>query len=544
MALLALVPDRLRSPNVGRVGLIAFLVIVGAALLFGDGIITPAISVLSAIEGLEVATSAFHPVVLPVTVVILVGLFFVQRWGTGGLGRFFGPIMVVWFVTIGALGTVHVLHHPAILGALSPIHGVRFFAHHGFRGFRVLGGVVLAITGGEALYADMGHFGRRPIRIAWLGLVYPALLLCYLGQGAHLIDHPEAAARPFFSLVPAGPWIYPLVALAAAATVIASQALISGVFSLTHQAIRLGYFPRVEVRHTSGHAEGQIYVPLLNWGLAICCIALVLVFQESTRLAAAYGLAVSGTMVITSVVYAIVARCTFHWSRVRVGLVVAFFLSFDLPLFAANSLKFFEGGYLPFLVGMAFVLVMVVWYRGRSLVTDHFRAMATPVDQFLATLEARLLGRVPGTAVFLSSSDDRIPAALEQVIERFRVIYQDTLLVSIHTATIPTVDPDQRITLSSVGPGIRRISLQFGFMERPNLPQALGPALPQIGCPSSLDQLVYILGRESFAGTSRNRMGAVSERMFDFLARNARRATEEFGLAPEQVIEIGMQLDL
>ena len=317
MALLALALPKASPARVGHVGWVATIAVLGAALLYGDGIITPAISVLSAVEGLQVATDAFRPYIVPLTVAILVALFFVQRRGTGKIGKLFGPVMVTWFVTIGTLGLYHVVRQPTILGALSPYHGVRFFLDNGVSGFRVLGGVVLAVTGGEALYADMGQFGRRPIRRAWLGLIYPALLLCYLGQGAALLTDPSGAERPFYALIPRGPWIYPAVVLASAATVIASQALISGVFSITHQAIRLGYFPEVAVRHTSGQAEGQTYVPLLNWSLALACIGLVVIFRQSSGLAAAYGLAVSGTMAITSIVYYKVVRHAWNWSRSR-----------------------------------------------------------------------------------------------------------------------------------------------------------------------------------------------------------------------------------
>jgi len=352
LALLALVPDKLRGKGT-RVGWIAVLVVFGAALLYGDGIITPAISVLSAIEGLEVATDKLKPVVVPITCVILVGLFAVQKRGTAGIGRVFGPIMVVWFLSIAALGIGFIIKNPDVLQALWPGHAVTFFAAHGAHGIIVLGAVVLAITGGEALYADMGHFGRGPIRVAWYGLVLPSLVLNYFGQGALLLEDPRAAESPFFALVPHGALTYALVLLAAVATVIASQALISGAFSLTHQAVQLGFLPRVTIVHTSSETEGQIYIPEINWGLAAACLSLVLTFRESSKLAAAYGIAVTGTMAITSIVYFVVLRQTWRWPLWKALPLLVLFLAWDLPFFASNLLKFLEGGWVPMLVGAA-----------------------------------------------------------------------------------------------------------------------------------------------------------------------------------------------
>ncbi|MGH7435436.1 MAG: KUP/HAK/KT family potassium transporter, partial [Polyangiaceae bacterium] len=344
LALLALLP---RPAHAVRIGAMALLVVAGAALLFGDGLITPAISVLSALEGLELTSPGFHPYVVPLTCAVLFGLFSIQRHGTGSVGRFFGPVMVLWFLTIALLGLKELVRNPDIVGAVSPLWGARYFARHGLAGMAILGAVVLAITGGEALYADMGHFGARPIRLSWFTLVLPALALSYLGQGALVLRDPRALANPFYAMVPAGPATYALVALAAMATTIASQALISGVFSLTHQAVQLGYFPRVTIHHTSQEAEGQIYVPLMNWGLMAGSIALVLGFKHSARLGAAYGIAVSGTMAITSVVFYRVTRRTWTWPRSRALPLLLLFLSFDLPFFGANLLKFVDGGYVP-----------------------------------------------------------------------------------------------------------------------------------------------------------------------------------------------------
>ena len=392
---------------------------VGAALLFGDGIITPAISVLSAVEGLEVATMKFHPYVVPITCVILVGLFAIQSRGTGGIGQLFGPVMLVWFVVIGLLGAWHIARAPRILAALSPIEGaIRFFPRHGWRGFTLLGSVVLAVTGGEALYADMGHFGRRPIRIAWLGLIFPSLLLCYLGQGALILRVRGATDAPFFGMVPVGVATYALVAIATPATVIASQALVSGVFSLTHQAVQLGYFPRVLVKHTSGETEGQIYTPALNWWLAIACIALVLIFQRSDRLASAFGLAVSGTMAITSVVFFEVTRKTWRWPLWKSLALLLGFLSFDLPFVGANVLKFFDGGYIPVLVGVVFCVIMVDWRLGRLALGQYFADHTEPIEKFLDELPKRACSRAPGTAVFLASTSVGAPPVLCQLVSR------------------------------------------------------------------------------------------------------------------------------
>jgi KUP system potassium uptake protein len=544
MALLALALPKARRPRVGRIGWVATLAVLGAALLYGDGIITPAISVLSAVEGLEVATDTLRPYIVPLTVAILIALFVVQPRGTGKIGKLFGPIMVTWFVTIGALGLYHVVRQPAILGALSPHHGVRFFAENGASGFRVLGGVVLAVTGGEALYADMGHFGRKPIRKAWLGLIYPALLLCYLGQGAALLTDPSGSARPFYALIPRGPWIYPAVILASAATVIASQALISGVFSITHQAIQLGYFPEVAVRHTSGQAEGQTYVPLLNWGLALACVALVVIFRQSSGLAAAYGLAVSGTMAITSIVYYMVVRHAWGWSRPRSLGVLLLFLSFDIPFVLANGIKFFDGGYLPCLVGAAFACVMLTWNIGRSYLADAVGKESGPVDVFLNHLGSEIRARIPGTAVVLSANATGVPPALSRLVQRFHVVHQHVVLLTVVTEHVPLVSNSGRATVEQLGGGLVRVLLHYGFMQVPRVPAELGPTLGKLGIAGDPGEIAYIIGRETLVATRHGHMGRLTEPLFAFLARNARSTTDHFSIPVEQVVEVGIQLDL
>ncbi|MBL8602286.1 MAG: KUP/HAK/KT family potassium transporter [Myxococcales bacterium] len=543
-ALLALCPPRLRSATGGRVGWVAIAVIVGAALLFGDGIITPAISVLSAMEGLGVATHRLDPVIVPATCVILAILFSVQRFGTAGIGRFFGPVMVLWFVTLAALGASHVVQNPAILKAFSPVYGVTFFREHGLHGFRLLGSVVLAVTGGEALYADMGHFGRRPIRLAWLGLIFPALVLCYLGQGAHVLSHPEAASQPFFSMVPQGWATFALVALAAPATVIASQALISGVFSLTHQAVQLGFFPRVEVRHTSHDTEGQIYVPLINTVLAIACIVLVLVFRHSTKLAAAFGLAVSGTMAITSVVFYRVCRDTWGWSRARALGPLLLFLSFDLAFLGANLLKFFDGGYLPVAVGLVFFTIMLVWRQGRSLLSEHYAAKQTGLDRFTQEVVPTVPHRVPGAGVFMAASAEGTPPVLVHVVRRMRSLHETVILLTVAIEHQPTVPAGEQIEVTALPAGFYRVKARYGFTESPDVVAVLRRAAAEHNLPLRLDATTFFLGRETFLAGDRGKMDAAREGLFAFLTRNARNAALYFNVPAEQVIEVGMQFDL
>ena len=540
-ALLALIPPHLRTARSGAIGWAALLVVVGAALLYGDGMITPAISVLSAMEGLEVATPALKPVVLPLTCVVLVGLFAIQSRGTGRVGALFGPVMLVWFLTIGALGAAQIVRHPGVLAALSPLHGAQFFAAHGARGALVLGAVVLAVTGGEALYADMGHFGARPIRVAWLGLVMPALVLNYFGQGALMLSSPAAAASPFFSLV-SGRWTVALVVLSAAATVIASQALISGAFSLTHQAIQLGFFPRVTVTHTSKEAEGQIYVPEINWSLAIACVALVLGFKESTRLAAAYGIAVTGTMVITSLIYFEVTRCTWRWSLWRSVPLLVLFLSFDVPFFIANLFKFVDGGYVPVLVAAALTVVMVTWNRGRRIYGERTATMAPPSEVFLKDLPGKC-ARIPGAGIFLTGRVTGVPLSLVHYVARVRTLPATVVLLTVDVLHQPHAS-DDAMSLEPFGDGIVRLTIERGFMDVPRLPALLERAIARFQLPVDLQTVTYCLGRETFLATSAGSMGRVSESLFAFLVRNARSATTHFCIPPEQVIEIGLQIDL
>jgi KUP system potassium uptake protein len=541
LALLALIPERTR-----RLNWITLMVVAGAALLFGDGIITPSISVLSAIEGLKLAApEAFSlGLIVAITLAILIGLFAIQRRGTGAVGQLFGPVMVVWFVTIGVLGLVQIVGHPGVLRALSPSYGVSYFLRHGWQGFPILGVVVLCLTGGEALYADMGHFGARPIRVAWIALAMPALVLCYFGQGARVLADPDALANPFFALVPVGIWTYALVVLSALATIIASQALITGVFSLTHQAIQLGLFPRVEIRHTSAHAEGQIYVPGINWGLAIACCLLVVFFQESSKLAAAYGIAVSGTMAITSVAFYLVTRRTWGWPRWKGLPLLVLFLSFDVPFFAANLLKFVDGGYVPLIVGAAFFTVMVVWRRGRTALAAYTRSHSAPEGRFLATLDQRVAARVPGTAIFLSSAATDIPMILAHHIERIHALHQRVVLLTIAFAHVPYVPAAERVEVTELDQGFVRVVAHYGYMDETDIPAALAAAGKICKLGIDLTDATYYLGRETFLATAKGQLGPISERVFAFLARNAASATSYFAIPSEQVIEIGTQIDL
>jgi KUP system potassium uptake protein len=544
-ALLALLPDKLCRSRPGRISVVPLLVLAGASLLYGDGIITPAISVLSAVEGIEVATPALKSVVVPLTLIILVALFSIQHRGTGKVGKLFGPVTLVWFVTIGALGLAHIVRNPGVLAALSPHYAASFFLDNGSHGFRLLGSIILAVTGGEAIYADMGHFGRKPIRLAWLGVAMPGLVLAYFGQGAILLADPTRAENPFYSMVPTGVLTtFPLVVLAMAATVIASQALISGAYSLTHQAVQLGYFPRVEVRHTSSDAEGQIYIPEINWLLAVSCMGLVVVFRRSTDLAAAYGMAAAGSMTITSIVFFFVIRRAWGWSLGKSLPLLLLFLALDLPFLAANSLKISDGGWVPLAVGAGFLLMMVTWRRGRMLLGAYYSERAVPLREFLATMDDQNIARVPGSAVFMASNADGVPPVMAHHAKRIHALHEVVVLLTVQFEHVPTIDEDQVVKVEPVGKGVYRVVARCGFMQAPNVPGILADAIDYAHLPVDLNEVTYYLGRETFLGKKGGRMGQWSEILFSFLARNARPANRYFGLPPEQVVEIGAQIDL
>jgi KUP system potassium uptake protein len=542
LALLALVPSN-RKVTSARIGWIAGLVIFGAALLYGDGVITPAISVLSAVEGLTVATTTLSPVVVPITVAILFGLFWVQKRGTASIGGVFGPIMVVWFATLAILGAVAVVHYPAVLAAVNPYYAISFFAVHQWHGFLVLGSVVLVITGGEALYADMGHFGRHPIRLAWFLLVMPALLINYFGQAACLIQHPELSENPFYALVPPA-LIYPMVILSTVATIIASQALISGAYSLTRQAVQLGFCPRVTIQHTSGESEGQIYVPEVNTALAVACICLVLSFKESSALAAAYGIAVTGTMAITSIVYFVVLTRAWKWPLWRALPLVILFLSFDIPFFAANAMKFFHGGWFPMAIALALFIVMTTWKTGRALLGRNLASKLLPIDVFLADVDAHKPHRVPGTAVFMSSNPHGVPVVLLHHWKHNQVLHQTIVLLSVITETVPEIRTADRLQVKDLGRGFYQVTAHYGFMQTPNVPQIMGIVAQHYGVPYVPERTSYFLGRETLLPTGDSKMFRWRKALFSFISRNARSATQYFGIPPDRVVELGMQIDL
>jgi KUP system potassium uptake protein len=546
LALTALIPSRGGDRGGGsrlataRPVLIA-LGIFGTALLYGDGMITPAISVLGAIEGLEVATPLLQPYVVPVTVVILVGLFLIQKYGTHRVGGLFGPIMVIWFITLALLGAVWVARVPSVLGGFDPRHAIAFFRDNGFTGFAVLGAVFLVVTGGEALYADMGHFGRRPIRIAWYALVLPALLLNYLGQGALLLVDPNVG-HPFFRLAPS--WaLLPLVGLSTAAAIIASQALISGAFSITRQAIQLGLAPRLEVEHTSAREMGQIYVPQVNWALMFATVIIVVGFGSSSALAAAYGIAVTLTMVITVLLLYVVMTERWRWPRPAATALVAVFLIIDLAFFGANALKIFQGGWVTLGVALLLFTLMTTWRTGRQLVAERLTARAIPLDDFMATIAALQPLRVPGTAVFMTAQPTGTPPALAHNLRYNKVLHEHVTVLTITTAQKPHVSPDDRVTVEELRFGLFNVRVQYGFMEDPDVPAALLDAREH-GLVLDPDDLTYFLGRETIIVTKRKGMALWREKLFVLMARNAVRATAFFRLPPERVVELGVQVEM
>lgn len=516
--------------------------IFGAALLYGDGTITPAISVLSAVEGLGVATPGLQPYVLPITVVILIALFLFQQRGTASVGRVFGPFMLLWFAVLAILGSMQVARHPSVLEAINPAHGVRFFQDTGWHGYLVLGSVFLVVTGGEALYADMGHFGTRPIRLDWFGIVLPSLLLNYFGQGALLLDDPSAVSNPFYLLAP--PWaIYPMIVLAVGAAVIASQAVISGAYSLTMQAVQLGFVPRIKIEHTSTREYGQIYISGINWALMLGCIAIVLVFRTSSNLAAAYGVAVTSTMVITTLLFYIVARERWKWNASFAASMTAVFLLIDLAFFGANIIKVAQGGWVPLLLAGLICLVMTTWKNGRRILAQRIQREGKPLLDFLKAIEGTVT-RVPGTAIFMNGTASRTPPALRHNIEHNKVLHERAVFVTVKTQQVPHVPPEGRLEIEDLGKGLYRVKVFYGFMEEPNIPQALEAAADR-GIPL-LDRIdtTYFLGRETIIAGRNGGMANWRERLFALISRNATTATAYFGIPPDRVVELGEQVQM
>lgn len=516
--------------------------LIGTALLYGDGMITPAISVLSAVEGLAVATPLSEPYVVPITVAILVLLFSIQHRGTARVGRVFGFVMILWFGVLAVLGLLHVARQPTVLAALSPFHPVEFFADNGWRGFLILGSVFLVVTGGEALYADIGHFGKLPIRLPWFGLVLPALLLNYWGQGALVYGDPAAASNPFFLLAPAWGRL-PLVVLATVAAVIASQALISGVFSLTHQAVQLGYSPRVAVRHTSPEAIGQVYVPYVNRALMLSCIALVLGFRSSSGLAAAYGIAVSTSMVITTVLLAAVMRARWGWRWPVVALLAGAFLTVDLVFFAGNVVKISDGGWVPLLVGAGVFTLMTTWKRGRQLLVRHLARDQISVAALRERLASEPPHRVTGTAIYMSGTPFFAPPALLYNLQHNKVLHERVLFLAIETVEIPRVPREERIQVTPLEAGMHQVVLRYGFMQSPHVPNDLRGMMVE-GAPLNPARVTYFLARETVLPTPSGGMALWRERLFAFLAQVSQRTSTYFGLPPEQVVEFGAPIEI
>jgi KUP system potassium uptake protein len=524
-------------------GWLIALGIFGAALLYGDGIITPAISVLGAVEGLGVATPVLLPYVVPITIAVLIALFWFQSKGTAGVGAVFGPVMLLWFAVLATLGLIQVLRYPEVLLAINPIYGARFLGEIGWQAYLVLGSVFLVVTGGEALYADMGHFGTRPIRFDWFTIVLPSLLLNYFGQGALLLETPAAAENPFYLLAPS--WaIYPMVVLAVAAAAIAAQAVISGAFSLTMQAVQLGFSPRIKIEHTSQKAFGQIYIGGVNWMLMIGCVLTVLTFRTSSNLAAAYGVAVTTTMVITTIMFYVVARERWGWAAWIAAPLTAVFLVIDGAFFGANIIKVGQGGWLPLVIAAAIYGVMLTWKRGRRILAERIQREARPLDEFLREAQTQGIMRVPGTAIFMSGTASKTPPALRHNLEHNKVLHEQIIFVTVKTEQVPHVADADRLEVEHFGSGMYRAKVHYGFMEEPNIPEVLsngaGMALPPIDANDS----TYFLGRETIISTSRPGMAEWREKLFALMSRNATTATAYFGIPPDRVVELGEQIEI
>jgi len=534
----------LASRSVGRiskaVGVIALLGIVSAALFYGDAVITPALSVLSAIEGVDVATPAFHEYVVPLTVVVLLALFAVQSRGTAKVAALFGPIMLIWFVAIALPGLVWIVKDPGVLWALNPFYGIDFLLQHGIVGLVTLGAVFLAVTGAEALYADLGHFGRGPIQVAWLAVVLPSLAVNYLGQGALVFAHPKAIENPFFLMYP--DWaLIPMVVLATVATVIASQAVITGAYSLTSQAIQLGLLPRFEVRHTSAEQAGQIYMPRVNGLLLLGVLLLVAMFRSSSALASAYGIAVTGTMVVTCMMAFIVIWRMWRWSPLAAAGLMLPFLVIDLTFLSANMLKVVQGGWVPLALGGVVMLVMYTWRRGSRILFAKTRRLETPLDDLVRILEKKPPQRVPGTAVFLTSDPKSAPTALLHSLKHYKVLHEKNVILSVETMHTPRVDTAKRVRIEPVGSTFMRVQLRFGYMEMPNVPKALAIAR-KLGWQFDIMSTSFFLSRRALRPAPHSGMPRWQDRLFITLARSANDATDYFQIPTDRVVEVGTQV--
>jgi KUP system potassium uptake protein len=542
MALLALASSAVKSPSRSHT-VILLLGVIGAALFYGDAVLTPAISVLSAVEGLEVGTAAFKPYVIPLAVIVLVTLFAFQRHGSAVVGALFGPVCALWFLSLGAVGVYNIFQNPMVLWALNPIHALGFVTGHSFASFVVLGAVLLAFTGAEALYADMGHFGKRAIRIAWFGLVLPALVLNYFGQGALLIANPGAIANPFYYAYPA--WaLYPMIALATAATVIASQAVISGAYSVTKQAVQLGFLPRLNIQHTSVKQIGQIYIPSINWILLISVLLAVIGFGSSSNLASAYGVAVAGTMLIDTILTFFVIRYSWGIPVIVAAISTGFFIFVDMAFFSASLLKIFEGGWFPVLVGAAIFVLMVTWRRGREILIARLRQSSVPLEAFLDSLMRSPPVRVAGTAIFMTSTPGSVPHALLHNLAHNKVLHERVVFLTVIIKDVPWVPPNERVDIQDLGNNCFQLTVHFGFKDRPDIMQVLEQCR-EYEMEFQRLQTSFFLSRETVIPSIQYEgMALWRERMFATLARNASSPVEYFNLPANRVIEVGTQIEI
>jgi|JI8StandDraft_1071087.scaffolds.fasta_scaffold07983_3 KUP system potassium uptake protein len=543
LALLALIFQEQQEDGMSKMKLALYIALglFGAALLYGDGIITPAISVLGAMEGLKVGAPAFERFVVPATLVIIAVLFFFQKHGTAKVGVVFGPLMMTWFLTLAALGVAEIRHEPRVFLAMNPLYAVRFFAANGVHGFILLGAVVLAVTGAEALYADMGHFGRKPIRTAWFGLVLPALLLNYFGQGALILRHPEAANNPFYNLAP--DWFFvPLLVLATMAAIVASQALISGAFSITQQCVQLGYSPRVTIIHTSKSEAGQIYIPEVNWLLMAGCVAVVVYFGSVTKLGAAYGIAVTGTMAITTILFHEIARSRWDWSPWKAGMLSGAFLVMDLAFLGANLIKIEHGGWVPLALGLGIFVLMTTWKRGRVLLRTKLLDRTLPIATFVESIGHGGPVRVPGTAIFMTSESEGTPVVLLHHLKHNKVLHEKVILLSILAQQVPEVPSNERLTVEPLQHGIYRVKAAYGFMETPNV-EDIRARLLEAGIKTKRMDTTYYLGREDLICANGVGMARWRKKLFSIMARNARSATQYFGIPANRVVELGTQIE-
>ncbi|WP_047539155.1 potassium transporter Kup [Methylotenera versatilis] len=541
MALLALAIRNAKG-NSRKQRYIMLLGILGACMFYADGMITPAISVLSAVEGLEIAAPSLHTLIVPITLIVLFLLFWAQSKGTAIVGAFFGPVMLLWFGTLGLLGIINILHDPTILNALNPIYAIRFFTSEPWVAFVALGAVVLAVTGAEALYADMGHFGRYPIRLAWFGFVLPALLLNYFGQGALILHNAASIKNPFYLLAPE--WaIIPLILLATLATVIASQAVITGAFSVSRQALQLGYLPRMHIQHTSESEQGQVYMPRVNWGLMVGIMALVLFFGSSGDLAAAYGIAVTGDMVITTLLASIVFTEVWRWSKLKTGLLIALFLTIDLAFFGANVLKVADGGWVPLIIGAVIFTLMLTWKNGRTLVYERLKSESMAIEPFIEAVGAHPPQRVPGMAVFMTPNPDGVPHAMLHNLKHNKVLHEKVMILTVKFLDVPHTNTEERVTVEAMLHEFYRVTVRYGFKDEPDLPRDLALCASR-GIAVEPMETSFFIGKEILIPSEKTGMAIWRKKIFIGLFRTAETITNQFKLPPNRVVELGSQVKI